>query len=138
MNDYIIHITDFPAFEGEVKAINPDYLRQDDAGNVLTDPPVVVGVSRTNAVFSADGTEALAYCRGLPPEWEQLDSVTVLAEAPYDPAAPGDAVYQQIFDDPAKLEVYDRIYDRTPYSYEDPETGESITVTPPDRFGVIG
>ena len=105
---------------------------------LLTDPPVVVGVSRTNAVFSADGNEALAYCRGLPPEWEQLATVTVLAEALYDPIAPGDALYQQIFDDPDKLEVYDRIYDRTPYSYEDPETGESITVTPPERFGVIG
>lgn len=42
--------------------------------------------------------------------------------------------YDEIFADPEKLKIYDRIYDRSPQTWKDPETGEQITTTPPDHF----
>jgi len=45
--------------------------------------------------------------------------------------------YDEVFADPAKKITYDRIYDQTPITYTDPETGEEFTYTPPEKFGVF-
>ena len=45
--------------------------------------------------------------------------------------------YDEVFSDPVKLEKYDSVYDRTPKEEIDPETGEIIINTPPDKFCVF-
>ena len=45
--------------------------------------------------------------------------------------------YDEVFTDTAKKITYDRIYPRDPIEFIDPETGETITYTPPEKFGVF-
>jgi len=45
--------------------------------------------------------------------------------------------YTAVLNSPPKRAVYDRIYDQTPYEIEDPEGGDPIMVTPPEKFGVF-
>jgi len=45
--------------------------------------------------------------------------------------------YEDVFGTPEILAIYDSVYDRTPKTFTDPDTGEEITYTPPDKFGVF-
>lgn len=44
--------------------------------------------------------------------------------------------YDEVFADPAKCEIYDRVYDQTSVIYTD-EEGVERTYTPPRMFGVF-
>ena len=66
-----------------------------------------------------DGTDKMCLCRcETAPE-----SVTVLG------------TYDEVFADAEKKAIYDRIYPPT-YSYSD-ESGETVTVVKPEKFGVF-
>lgn len=45
--------------------------------------------------------------------------------------------YDEVFADPAKYARYSAAYPHEPYTVKDEETGETITITPPKKFGVF-
>lgn len=133
MNDYIIHIPSYSALVTALLKGNPEWVDNTDPKN-----PVIVQLTRTPAVINpTNADEMMAYVRALPAAWSSYSSlVNVLAQAPYDPAHPGDAVYTALFADSAAKATYDSVYPRTPVSYTDPN-GQTQTYTPPERFGAI-
>lgn len=133
MIDYIIHVPSLSALVAALLKSNPEYVDTTDPKN-----PVIVQLTRTPATINpSNSDEMMAYVRDLPTAWSQYSSlVNVLAEAPYDPAHPGDAVYTALFADSAAKATYDSVYPRTPVSYTD-QSGQTQTYTPPERFGVV-
>jgi hypothetical protein len=87
------------------------------------DQEKVIGVTKTPSKRRADGA-TLALVRDLPADLTGLDNLVVLG------------TYEEIFADPAKLAIYDSVYDRTPRDVDDGEGG-TITITPPDKLGVF-
>ncbi len=45
--------------------------------------------------------------------------------------------YDEVFSDPEKYAKYSAAYPHEPYTIQDEETGEEITITPPKKFGVF-
>lgn len=136
MIDVIIHVADFPALVGYLDTNTPHMLSRDEEGN-MTLPPVVTGFARTPAVVNGDAL--LAYMRLTDEQadtWRQTPGVEILAEAPCQGKGTSDAVYSALFADAEATAKYDSVYDRTPREVDDGEGG-TITVTPPDKFGVM-
>lgn len=71
-----------------------------------------------------------------PPEAVGKPIVEVLARAPSSHEAP-DTVYGNLFANPDAKSKYDRVYDTTPIEEVDEETGETIIIEKPERFGVL-
>lgn len=45
--------------------------------------------------------------------------------------------YSEIFADPEKEALYNSVYDRSPKTWVDSETGETVSYTPSDKFNVF-
>ncbi|MBW5800048.1 hypothetical protein [Halomonas elongata] len=136
MIDAIVYVPNFPALVEYLSIHHRDLLARDEHGAIVQ-PPVVTGFARTPACMN--GGEVMVYARFRNSEaeqWRGMPGVEVLAEAEYTGPGTADAVYAQVFDDPDKLAKYDSVYDRSPRQVDDGEGG-TITVTPPNRFGVI-
>lgn len=134
MQDQIIYIPSLKTLITNLLKNNPEFVDNSDPNN-----PDIVGLDRTPAVTNSNNPdEMMAYVRRLPAAWSNYSQdVQVLAEAPYDPSAPGDAVYKALFADSNSKSVYDKVYPRTPVTYTD-ASGTQQTYTPPQRFGVMG
>ncbi len=116
MQDIITYVSDRPALIAELHANYPDLIDDDD--NFLVD--------KTPSVYN--GTESLALIRAdddLVTIGENLTNLTLLG------------TYEEVFADTDKKTIYDRVYDQTPIEFEDPETHETIIITPPEKFGVF-
>lgn len=137
MIDAILYVPEFDQLVAHLNEHHPEMLERDDEGN-LTMPPVVTGFARTPAVVNGNALMVYARLRANEVEqWDGMPGVEVLAQAPYTGRETADAVYGEVFADPDKAAKYDSVYDRSPRSYLDEETGEEITVSPPERFGVL-
>jgi hypothetical protein len=117
MIDVITYVQDSAALVAELQDNFPDLV--DDEGNFL--------VNKTPTVKNTNG-ESLALVRGddvLLAVGEQLTNLTILG------------TYDDIFASTELSDIYDSVYDRTPKTFTDEETGETYTITPPDKFGVF-
>ena len=117
MIDIVTYVQDSKALIAELQEKFPDLVSEE--GEFLVD--------KTPTVRNAAG-ESLALVRGddaLLAVGEQLESLQMLG------------TYEDIFNTPELLAIYDSVYDRTPKTFTDPETGEEITITPPEKFGVF-
>lgn len=133
--DAILYIEDFSSLVDYLKLNYPDLLMKEESGSFSV-PPVVTGFSRTPAVVN--GNSLMVYVRLHDEEagkWRGIPHVEILSETPFVGEGTANALYDGIFNDPDKLQMYDTVYNRTPYEIE--EGGEVTTITPPDRFGVI-
>jgi hypothetical protein len=120
--DLISYCPDTAALAAELSEKLPAYLTLDEA----TGQPVFL-VDKTPTV--RNGAETLALLRLSQEEVErleaaQLSTLTVLG------------TYEDVFADPAKRAVYDRVYDQRPVTVVD-ENGVETLVSPPERFGVF-
>jgi len=125
MIDIITYVQDSKALIAELQEKFPDLVSQPDpetgegGGKFLVD--------KTPTVRNAAG-ESLALIRGddtLLTVGEQLESLQMLG------------TYEDVFNTPELLAVYDSVYDRTPKTYTDPDNGQEATYTPPEKFGVF-
>jgi hypothetical protein len=117
MLDIITYVEDSAALVAELKEKFPDLV--DDDNNFL--------VTKTPTIRNAEG-HSLALVRGddqLVALGAQLEHLTLLG------------TYDEVFSNEDKLAIYNSVYDRTPKTFTDPETGEEYTVTPPEKFGVF-
>lgn len=134
--DAIIYVADFPTLVGYLNTNAPHILARDENGELVM-PPVVQGFARTPAVVN--GNSLLAYMRlteEQAEQWRGTPGVEILSEAPYQGKSTGDTVYAALFANPEATAKYDSVYDRSPREVDDGEGG-TITVTPPDKFGVM-
>lgn len=134
--DAIIFVEDFPTLVAYLDTYAPEALARDEDGNI-TMTPNVIAFARTPAVVNGD--KLLVYCRftdDQATQWRGTPGVEVLAEAPYQGRETGNVVYDQLFTDEDATAKYDSVYDRTPREVDDGEGG-TMTVTPPDKFGVM-
>lgn len=125
MIDIITYVQDSQALIAELQEKFPELVSKPDLDN--GDPGGKFLVTKTPTVRNAAG-ESLSLVRGddaLLDVATQLENLTALG------------TYEEVFNDPDLLAIYDRVYDRTPKTFTDPETGEQITYTPPDKFGVF-
>lgn len=91
--------------------------------------------------LEAEGLERIPLCktptvRGDSGETLALVRVADPAEIERWPCLHVLGTYDEVFADPEKLAIYDRIYPRTPVAWVD-EDGTEHTYTPPDKFGVF-
>ena len=117
MIDIITYVQDSKALIAELQEKFPNLVSEE--GKFLVD--------KTPTVRNAAG-ESLALVRGddaLLAVGEQLESLQMLG------------TYEDIFNTSELLAIYDSVYDRTSKTFTDPETGEEITITPPEKFGVF-
>jgi hypothetical protein len=117
MADIITYVKDPTKLVEELQEKFPDLLTEEGDFNVL----------KTPTVKNADG-ESLALVRGdnqLLQLGQQLESLVILG------------TFEEIFNDPEKLAIYDSVYDRTPKTIVDEETGQTNTITYPDHFNVF-
>lgn len=138
MQDVIIFVPDFLTLVGYLDQNHPDMLERDEDGN-MTNPPVVVGFARTPATIGPDQNSLMVYARLREEEileWGNMPYVEVLAQVEFTGQGTGQAVYNQVFNDPIKAEKYDSVYNREPYQVDDGEGG-TTTVTPPQMFGLL-
>ena len=136
MIDAIIYVEDFPTLVGYLDTRAPHLLARDEDNNLIM-PPVVAGFARTPAIVNGD--KLLAYMRLTDEQaetWLGTPGVEVLAQAEYTGRETGNKVYEQLFADEDATAKYDSVYDRTPREVDDGEGG-TLTVTPPDKFGVM-
>lgn len=135
--DAIIYLSDLQSVFTWLATNKPEYLAQDDQGNV-TQPYTMVGFPRTPGVIN--GNEAMAYVRLDPDQVAELRTVpgiTILAQVPYAGAGTADTLYAALFADASAKATYDAVYPRTPVQVTNPD-GSTGTVTPPERFGEMG
>lgn len=136
MIDAIIYVQDYAGLAQYLADYHPELLVKDEHGQIAQ-PPVVTGFARTPA--TTNGNALMVYARlreNEAEQWRGMEGVEVLAESPYQGKGTGDAVYQQILDDPEKLATYKSVHDTEPYEVTDDELG-SYTVMPPFKFGII-
>lgn len=121
MNDYITYCADTTALIAELQTVAPTLVSTNpDTGEVSFNVPKTPTVR--------NGNETLALVRDMDGSLlalsAQLTTLTVLG------------TYDEVFADPAKRDIYDRVYDQTPISFTD-EDGTQHTFTPPEKFGVF-
>lgn len=134
--DAIIYVEKFSELVTYLDTNAPDALARDEDNNLVM-PPVVQGFARTPA--RVNGDKLLAYMRLTEEQaetWFGTPGVEVLAQAPYQGNGTGNVVYEALFADPDATAKYDSVYDRTPKEVDDGEGG-TMTITPPDKFGVM-
>ncbi|BAQ84230.1 hypothetical protein [uncultured Mediterranean phage uvMED] len=128
MNNMINAITysrDFHALNAELRDKKPDSIIEDGSKTKYL-------VTKTPSVRNE--TESLSLCR-----FNSLDSITgleyleVLAYA--DESVDQRELFNQVFSDPDKKAIYDRIYPREEFTVEMDD--EVITCRPPLYFGLI-
>lgn len=132
MVDAIIYIENFMALVGHVQQNHPELLNYENG------IPVIRGFARTPAV--QNGNKVMVYARFYEDQvnaWDNMPYVEVLARKDYVNRFTVDEVYEEVFNDPEKLEKYDSVYDRSPKEYFDEELNENVSYSPPDRFGSI-
>ena len=136
MIDVIVYVADFPALVGYLDTHAPGTLARDEDNNLVM-PPVVADFPRTPAVVNGDSL--MAYMRLTEEQadtWRSTPGVEILAESHYFGKGTGQAVYDALFSDYEATTKYDSVYDRTPREVDDGEGG-TMTITPPDKFGVM-
>ncbi|WP_062359647.1 hypothetical protein [Vreelandella aquamarina] len=136
MIDAIIFVPVFSQLVAYLDEHHPHLLARDDDNNLIM-PPVVQRFARTPA--RVNGDKLLAYMRLTEEQaetWLDTPGVEVLAQAPYQGNGTGNVVYEQLFADAEATAKYDSVYDRSPREVDDGEGG-TMTITPPDKFGVM-
>lgn len=136
MIDAIIYVQDYAGLAQYLADYHPEMLAKDEHGQIAQ-PPVVTGFARTPA--TTNGNALMVYARlreNEAEQWRGMDGVEVLAQAPYQGNGTGNAVYEALFNDPDATAKYDSVYSREPYEVDDGEGG-TMTITPPDKFGVM-
>lgn len=120
MIDIITHTTNTAALVSELQTKLPAYITIDQAGN-----PIFL-VDKTITI--RNGTETLSLIRLTDEKYAELlaAELTTLELL---------GTYDEVFADPAKKAIYDRVYPRT-FLATDPE-GNEITVTRPEKFCVF-
>jgi len=116
MQDIITYVSNRDALIAELHEKYPNLIDEDD--NFLVDKTPTV----------RNGNESLALIRAndeLITIGESLTNLTLLG------------TYDEVFADSDKKTIYDRVYDQTSIEFEDPETHETIIITPPEKFGVF-
>lgn len=135
LTDTIIFIPSFSALVEHFLQNHPENLEYDEEGE-LTNPPTIVGMTRTPAVVNGD--KLLAYCRftaDQAEQWRGTPGVEVLAEAPFAGEGTADKIYNAILNNPDALAKYDSVWNRTK-TYTD-EDGVEHTYEQ-TKFGIIG
>jgi len=118
--DIITHCTDTAALVAELQEKFPDRINIDDPEN----PSFLIGKAPGT---KRNGNETLCLCRVNPQDYldiESLETITILG------------TYDEVFADPEKQAIYDRVYDQTPVEVDD-GMGGTITYTPSRKFVVI-
>lgn len=119
MTDYVTYCTDTAALVAELQTKYPDLVDVDDQGNAtfLVDkiPTVRNGLNTVCLVRDTDGS--------LFEISQNLTTLEVLG------------TYDEVFADPAKKAIYDRVYVRS-YTYID-DGGIERTALRPEKFGVF-
>jgi len=136
MIDAILYVPSYSTLVAHLDANYPDMLVRDESGEIAQ-PPVVTGFARTPSVVNGD--ELLVYARFRQHEadqWRSMPGVQILGEAEYAGRGTADAVYGQVFADPDKRAIYDRVYPR-PVTTIDNGDGTVSESQPPERFGVM-
>lgn len=135
--DAILYIDNLPSLLQWFAQNHPDNLARDETGN-FKQPLTIIGFARTPTVIT--GNTALSYVRmtdSQVAQWEASPNITVLARAPYTGHSTSNTVYDALFANTSATALYDAVYDRTPKQVSD-GNGGTITVTPPNKFGVMG
>ena len=112
--DLIFYCPNVPALGAELAAKMPEYVTMDDAGNYQFLVPKTPTVRR--------GIESMALVRMTEEQLWTLGDAHVVNIAVL-------GTYDEVFADPAKRAIYDRVYPR------DPVIVDGIALTPPERFG---
>jgi len=120
MKDIIMHVKDVQAIFTELLADHPNRVDLSNPEN-----PVFL-IEYSTRVINKDN-EFLALVRANDADLELIDGLT---------NADNLGSYEEVFADPEKLAIYDRIYDRTPVTFTD-EDGTEHTMTPSDKFVVF-
>ena len=119
MTDYITHCTDTAALVTELLEKAPHFVNVDEQGSAS------FLVSKTPTV--RNGAETLALVRDIDGSLfeasKALTTLTVLG------------TYDEVFADPAKKAIYDRVYVRS-YTYID-DGGIERTALRPEKFGIF-
>ncbi len=125
MNQKIIYCSDTAVLPDQLLSAGFFHEDLDENGKTIKRPHLPV---ETEGV-SVDRDGKRLTCVLVTPEQENpvnaVDCLSVLGS------------YEEIFASPQRLAIYDSVYDRSPHEWEDPETGETVTVTPPDRFAAF-
>ena len=119
MADLIFYGTDHQTFLEEAFTKSPELVGKDDEGNYYTKytkTPMRTNINGEFIFLVRTSTAKLGY-------FARLNSISNLGS------------YDAVLVAPIKREIYDRIYDQSPY--EITEDGETIMVTPPEKFGVF-
>ena len=115
--DIIFYCPNVPALGAELSVKLPDYVMQDDDGNYV----FLVPKTPTVRMFN----ESLALVR-------LTDDQLALLAAANIKNLTAMGTYAEVFADPAKRVIYDRVYPRAPVIASD----GSVRI-PPEQFGVI-
>jgi hypothetical protein len=125
MIDQIIVIEESSKFFQEMKEKMPDLVWEDPE----TGEEGLKFKGRTPSVKSKSTKEEMFLARDDESVFNEMSakiqSATVMG------------TYDEVFADTAKKITYDRIYPHEPYEITNPITGETITITPPEKFGVF-
>jgi hypothetical protein len=121
--DQLITYTDYGKFINELLEKMPQLVAQDDDGETS-----LTFKGQTPTVTNKDG-EGMFLARDDGATFLEMSAKLVNSSIL--------GTYDEVFADSAKKITYDRIYDQTPITYTDPDTGEEITYTPPPKFGVF-
>ncbi len=118
----VLHYISFPAVIAEMAEKHPTRID-------LTDPekPTFLVDFATKYIFNGSETLVAMYVDTADQDYTDMvamESVNVLG------------TYEDIFSDPDKCDIYDRVYDQTPVEFDDEECGP-MTFTPPERFVVF-
>ena len=121
MVDKICWWADYDALIAEALIVCPELVTENEDGTYT------IKTNTTPIVISKDG-ESMALVRDtdgtLFPELEKLTTMEILG------------TYAEVFADTDKKIIYSRIYPHEPYDIDDGEGG-TITITPPEMFGVF-
>ena len=116
MKDLVIYCADSAALESDL--INNGYV--DDEGGAF--------LPFCKTPDQIKGQKTLCLVRVSDSELSKLQSFEQLEIL---------GTYDEVFADAAKMKKYNSVYSTASYEYTDEETGETITVTPPKKFGVF-
>ena len=118
MNDIIFWGKNYSKFLVEAVEKSPKLVRLDESNNyklLYTSTPVIKNGRGEFMILVRASDATIGY-------FARCSSITNLGS------------YDAVLVSPTKREVYDRIYPNAPYDIRNDE-GETITITPPERFG---
>ncbi len=126
MKDVIVYCSDTSVFIDALREYYPERLSEEDVEN-----PVFIA-NKTPIIRRGSETLSLVRCRG--GDRGEPDTLAVLEGLETLGVIQILGTWEEVKDDPDKREIYDRMYPRTPVTYEDDE-GVEYTQTPPEEIG---